>query len=291
MQARPEGTRLAVRVVAHCLPAVRAKRATPSAVQLMRNAGIEPDAWQIEVLTSPSTRMLLNASRQSGKSTTLAALGLHAALAKPHALVLCVCPAQRQAQELYRKMVDIFGHTPGLPEIDKLSELRLEFATKSRVVIVPADERRGVRGFSRPDVVIFDEAAGIPDEVFAAARPLFAVHHHGKFVLASTPRGQRGTYFQEWTQGAGWQRWEIPASACPRISPEFLEQERAALGAMWFRQEFCCEFLQPDAALFDYASIDAAADANLMPLFQTPYMGGQTPAAEATNGHQFYRLG
>jgi hypothetical protein len=37
-------------------------------------------------------------------------------------------------------------------------------------------------------------------------------------------------------------RVEVPASKIPRIAPEFLEQERKALGESWFRQEYCCSF-------------------------------------------------
>jgi Terminase RNaseH-like domain len=33
-----------------------------------------------------------------------------------------------------------------------------------------------------------------------------------------------------------------PASQIPRITPEFLAQERRALGESWFRQEYCCSF-------------------------------------------------
>jgi hypothetical protein len=243
----------------------------------MINAGIQPDPWQVEVLTSPSTRMLLNCCRQSGKSTVLAALGLHASLARPGALVLCVAPAQRQAGELYRKMIDLYDATPTLPPIAKLSELRLEFVTHSRIIIVPADERRGVRGYSRPDVVIFDEASGIPDDVFSAARPLFATHSRGKFVLSSTPRGQRGTYYEEWQRGVGWQRWTIPADQCPRISPAFLESERATLGSNWYLQEYFCRFLQPLLAVFDYEALDRATDSSIPSLFDSPMFRGSKP--------------
>ena len=44
------------------------------AVQLMRNLGLEPDAWQIEVLEAGHPRLLLNCSRQGGKSTVVAIL-------------------------------------------------------------------------------------------------------------------------------------------------------------------------------------------------------------------------
>src|SRR5450759_1941956 len=59
--------------------------------------------------------------------------------------------------------------------------------------------------------------------------------------------GQRyrshGFYQDAWTNGgADWHRTEVPAARVARISPEFLAQERRALGESWFRQEYCCSF-------------------------------------------------
>ncbi len=42
-----------------------------------RAVGVEPDPWQEDLLRSPSPRVLLNCSRQSGKSTISALIALH----------------------------------------------------------------------------------------------------------------------------------------------------------------------------------------------------------------------
>ena len=49
-------------------------------VRFARRAGIEPDGWQERVLRSTSPRLLLNASRQAGKSTVSGALAVWVAL-------------------------------------------------------------------------------------------------------------------------------------------------------------------------------------------------------------------
>ena len=64
---------------------------------LARRAGIDPDPWQADVLRSPAPRMLLNCSRQAGKSTVAAAIGVHEALYRPGSLVLLLSPALRQS--------------------------------------------------------------------------------------------------------------------------------------------------------------------------------------------------
>ena len=68
------------RHVAAVIAAHTAPRLT--AVQLAEQAGIAPDPWQIDVLTSRSPRILLNIARQAGKSTVSAVLAVHTALAE-----------------------------------------------------------------------------------------------------------------------------------------------------------------------------------------------------------------
>jgi hypothetical protein len=77
-------------------------------VSFARALGIEPDPWQSELLRSSSDRVLLNCSRQSGKSTTSALLALHRALYHPGSLILCLAPALRQSQELFSKLAGFY---------------------------------------------------------------------------------------------------------------------------------------------------------------------------------------
>ena len=52
-------------------------------VSFVRSVGVEPDAWQEDLLRSSADRVLLNCSRQSGKSTMSAVIALHRALYRP----------------------------------------------------------------------------------------------------------------------------------------------------------------------------------------------------------------
>lgn len=71
-------------------------------VAFAERIGIEPDAWQADGLRSLSPRMLLNCSRQSGKSTTTAIVALHTSIYQPDALVLLLSPSLRQSAKLFR---------------------------------------------------------------------------------------------------------------------------------------------------------------------------------------------
>ena len=50
-------------------------------------------------------------------------------------------------------------------------------------------------------MLILDEAARVPDELYAALRPMLAVGG-GRLVLLSTPFGKRGFFWREWSEQA-----------------------------------------------------------------------------------------
>ena len=234
--------------------------------RLAERAGITPDPWQRDVLRSASPRLLLNCCRQSGKSTITALLALHAALYEPGSLVLMLAPALRQSQETYRKLKDAYGALgdPVPPEAE--SALRLELANGSRIVSLPGKEST-IRGFSGVRLLIVDEAARVPDDLIASVRPMMAVSA-GRLVALSTPWGMRGWWHEAWAHGGPtWARYEVPATACPRISPAFLEEERRALGPLWFASEYECRFVATVDAVFGYDDIHAALDPTVAPLF------------------------
>ena len=52
--------------------------------------------------------------------------------------------------------------------------------------------------------------------------------------------------------------------------PAFLEDERRALGDLWYRQEYCCEFADVIDAVFRMADIERAISDDIAPLFETP---------------------
>jgi len=229
--------------------------------------GFAPDPWQEQALRWNGKRLLLNCCRQSGKSTTAAILALHRALFYPASLVLLVSPSLRQSSELFRKAQDLLktlpeAQQPGLVEDNRLS---LTMRNKSRIVSLPSSEGM-IRGFSGASLIIEDEAARVPDELYFAVRPMLAVSG-GRLILMSTPFGKRGHFFKEWTSKAAWERIQITARGCPRISPEFLDEERAALGDWWFRQEYLCEFVETVDQVFSYDQVMTAITNDVRPLF------------------------
>jgi hypothetical protein len=229
--------------------------------------GLELDDWQREVISSTGKRDLLNCSRQAGKSTTAAVLGLHEALYRPGSLTILVSPSQRQSSELFRKVIELREKLPsasvGLAEGNKLS---MTVKGGGRVLSLPGSEAT-IRGFSGATLIVEDEASRVPDELYMAIRPMLAVRG-GRLILMSTPFGKRGHFWREWSEGINWQRVEVPASRVPRISKEFLEEERRAMGDWWFSQEYGCEFRESTDSVFSHESIMRAVRSDVLPLWE-----------------------
>jgi hypothetical protein len=231
----------------------------------MRSLGLEPDPWQVEVLEAGHPRLLLNCCRQAGKSTAVALLGLTEAVFVPFTKVLLVSRSFRQSAELFRIVTDFFRRM-GAPLRERQTQEELQLSNFSRIVCLPCREET-IRGYSNVSLLVIDEAARVPDDLYRAVRPMLAVSD-GRLICLSTPRGKRGFFHDAWAQGGDdWARIEVPAARIPRISAEFLARERRGLGESWYRQEYCCSFealqglVYPDFARCVVASLPAHLEA------------------------------
>jgi hypothetical protein len=237
-----------------------------------KELGISPDEWQRALLRSTSDRVLLNCSRQSGKSTMTAVIALHRALYHPGSLILCLAPALRQSQELFGKVLGFYRDLgrPVSPQAER--KLSLELDNGSRIITLPGSERT-IRGFSGVGLLLIDEASRVDDALYHAVRPMLAVSG-GSLMMLTTPYGKRGIFFEEWTGRHGWDRYEVPARECPRISEEFLEEERRALPSWVYRQEYETSFEETEDAVFTTEMIDGAISPDVTPLFGAGAAGG-----------------
>ncbi|MDP8947381.1 MAG: terminase family protein, partial [Actinomycetota bacterium] len=181
-------------------------------VEFARSVGLEPDHWQERSLHSDAARVLLNVARQAGKSTTAAVIGLHRALYHPGALVLILAPSERQAKETFGKVAESYRTLGHVIPADSYRKLGIELANGSRIEALPGTEKT-VRGFSGVDLLIVDEASRVDEGLYYAIRPMLAVSG-GRLIMLSTPFGKRGVFFEEWTGGEGWERYEVPAGEC-----------------------------------------------------------------------------
>lgn len=271
---------------------------------MLNRREIDPDVWQEEVLASPCKRKILNTSRQVGKSTVIAGLCLHKALFMEEAVVMLFAPTEKQAKEAFgkvarfymayleameqggefrpdrshrRRMMSKMRRHTRKPAYDPARDVRkmgLELPNGSRIEALPATDHSS-RGFTA-DLLVIDEAAFAGDTFYKAIRPSIAVSK-GEIVLASTPYGKRGFFYEEWDQiqkktAAGidpnWEAWEVPAAECSRIDPDFLVEEFHRLGERHFRQEYMCSFEETEDSVFsERVVVSAFDDEGLVPLW------------------------
>lgn len=241
--------------------ATRLEETRHDRVAFARLAGIELDPWQAEVAASDDPRILLNCSRQSGKSTVTAVLACHQAIFTPGSLILLLSRAQRQSQELFRKAQEVYRAVGAPFPGPASSTMTLELGNHSRILALPGSEA-SIRSFSDVSLLLVDEAARVPDETYYSMRPVLAVSG-GRLVALSTPFGTRGWWYEAWrdaTENArtDWRWWKIPAHLCPRITPDFLEEEQRTIGDWWFQQEYGCTFLDAKTQAFRTEDIEQA---------------------------------
>jgi hypothetical protein len=209
--------------------------------RILMAQGLVPDAWQRELLFSSARDVLLCCSRGAGKSRVTSAMALHTALVKPRSLVLLVSRSLRQATELFRYVKEGYRALKRPIQALKDNQCQLEFKNRSRIIALPGREET-IRSFQGVELLILDEAARIPDDLYSSLSPMTGVSG-GRTVCLSTPFGQRGFFWREWhNDQVDWTRIRIPWQLCPRLTPAFIAGERRKFGNAWIRQEYECSF-------------------------------------------------
>jgi hypothetical protein len=242
-----------------------ARRMMSAATFARECLGFEPDAKQAEALDCGAKQVIINCSRQWGKSTVTAAKAVHVAHTRPESLVIVASRAERQSNEFLRK-AQSFVRRLGLPvKGDGKNRVSIALPNGSRIVGLPGRADTTV-GFSAVSLLIFDEAALVKDDLYYELWPMLTVSD-GDLWLLSTPAGRRGFFYNEWMKGGDeWFRVSVPATECPRISPEFLERVRKRLPEERFRQSYMCEFAGVPGALFREEDVLACLRDDIEPL-------------------------
>lgn len=236
-----------------------------SPAMLMQSCKLdEPEAWQTDFLDARRPRELLNCCRGSGKSTTTAVAALHEVLfCGPDALVLIICPSERQSKLMLRTVKTLYRRIGGVVEADADTATRLEFPT-GRIESLPGSSEKTIRAYQGVTLLIWDEMSRLDDEIIDASTPM--VSEEGRIIGLSTPAGMRGAFYRLFTGAYPlWHRVRITGVESGRISARKLEEERERMLPNVFATEYMCEFEDSANVLFPTALIDAALDDDLEP--------------------------
>jgi hypothetical protein len=215
------------------------------------------DKWQEEVLENDAKQIAIRAGRQVGKSTVVSLKAAQYAIQNPKKTVLIIASVDRQAQLLFEKVVEtilFLDKSQVGTRKDKPTKHYMKLKNGTRIHCLPTGRSGyGIRGYT-VDLLIADEAAFIPEEVWVAVIPMLATTK-GNIILLSTPYGKQG-YFYECFGDKDYKTWAVSSEDCPRISKDFLDKQKAKMTKMQYAQEFKGEFLEELTQMFPTDLID-----------------------------------
>ncbi len=221
--------------------------------------GFQPDPVQARILRSTAHRLMLCCTRQFGKSTITVVKALHYALAHPGSLILVAGKCERQSAEWLLKLRAMLARLAIDAPGDGVNRHSAVLPNGSRLVALPGKESN-VRSFSGVSLLIIDEAAFVPDELYFALLPMLAVSR-GALWLLSTPNAQYGFFYENWHLAASpFEKFLVPATECSRIPAEFLAEARMQLGETAFRREYLCEFAASGEQIFTRQMFERCVD-------------------------------
>lgn len=250
--------------------------------------GLDVSEPRIEqFLNSPAPELLLLFSRQVGKTTGAAGKVCQKAIFAPNTLSLIVSATQRQAAILQRRVLaflrmlnrpeswrEIPGRDAEIPEdieedakLVRCSSMSLELSHGSEVVSAPASADT-VRGYA-PNLIVIDEAAYTPDDVYFALRPM-RIRTKAQLIAMSSAGAQEGFFFDAWTKEEEWEKIEIRADECAWVTAEELAKERRRLPEKIYQREYENRFMErTGAALSPEVIADMFSD-EIKPLVRAP---------------------
>jgi len=201
------------------------------------------DGWQERVLATTGN-VVLRSGRQVGKSTVISIKAAEYALKHPRKNILVIASVERQAQLLFEKVLAYIYET-NKKEIksgkNRPTKSKLQLKNGSTIYCLPTGlSGYGIRGYTI-DLLIADEAAFIPEEVWTAVTPMLAVTR-GDIILLSTPFG-KGGYFYRCFEDSTFTSFHVSSEDCPRKNQEFLDQEKERMSKLQYAQEYLGEFV------------------------------------------------
>jgi hypothetical protein len=225
----------------------------------------KPTPYQEKLLLDDSKRIYVCWSRQSGKSTTLAARMIHRCLKYPGTLRLIVAPGLRQSMIMMDKIQDFIYSMPKSIRrelLGKVQRTTIRFKNGSRIVALPNSPNL-LRGYSAAEVLC-DEAAFFREDELIFFNVLYPMLQttDGSLITSSTHWG-KNTVFYKFSQNPDFSKhhitWEDVVKA-KLAKPAFIEEMRRSMPTDRFRREFEAEFTEDETAFLSQELITRCID-------------------------------
>ena len=169
--------------------------------------GYYPYWYQEQVLWCDARRVVINMSRQIGKTFAVALLALHFVFTRAKVNVLIVAPAQRQSEIMFETIEEIINSHPILQDsVKKIIQGKIRLENGSTIYNFPiGDSAKKVRGHAI-HLLIADEASFIPNIAFTALTPSLGATK-GRLIMISTPDVRGGFFYEHMMNGLDYKDW------------------------------------------------------------------------------------
>lgn len=213
-------------------------------------------------LAQSNRKLVVNASRQSGKTSIATVIILHYALFNEDKKIALLANKGEMAREILSRIQLAYEYLPlwlkcGVKEWNKGS---VEFDNGTKI-IAAASSSSAVRGQSI-SLLYIDECAFVPnwEEFSASVLPTLSSGNQSRLIYTSTPNGLN--HFFEYCEGAkkdanGFAYLEVPWWKVPGRDEEWKETMLGMIGhdQEKFEVEFNCEFMGSSGTLLSGACL------------------------------------
>ena len=156
--------------------------------------------------------------------------------------VLITGGVERQAYELYIKVREVIKQIAPHMIVGRPTMERTELKNGLRILSLPCGrDGMGLRTYALVRLVV-DEAHYVHDDVYTAIEPMLATTG-GTMDLLSTPRGNKGRFFEACQPESGFKVFHWTSEDCPRITKEFLGAQRKRMTKLQYAQEYLAIFI------------------------------------------------
>lgn len=198
---------------------------------------------------------VLVSSRQCGKTLMATNLLLYYAINYPGSYNVLASPIFAQSKKCFTDLTRAAGNNNPIIESTNSSELIMQFKNGSTIRMVSSESKQNLRGFTVSGILVIDEAAFIPEEIWTEILMPTTVIRGKKVLFISTPNGFN--WFKD-LHDLGqnghqeWRSYRIKSEDNPFMNKSILEMAKLILPEKAYLQEYEGQFVEGGGSVFSF---------------------------------------
>lgn len=207
-------------------------------------------------------------SRQVGKSLTLAYIAVEKAWTNPNSKIVLISSGERAALEILdkvKRIAKIFQNCFADTEANftaEVTSMEVRFSNGSRIITLPSGDPDRVRGYS-PLLTVCDEFSTLEhqEEFYRAIFPSITSPFGPpkSLIISGTPIGRSNTFWRLWEEPNDYKKYQLTIYEAKEqgLSVDIDLLKKNMIDDESFAQEFLCQPLDSNVALFSYELLNS----------------------------------